>query len=96
MKDNSDRSTIDILQEMAGIIRQVILLDTLEQLLQVAKDDDALKFLPLVKSIANYTSAQIAKDTFLQHKELTAILLSKVALLAELEGGSCDEQQMGS
>lgn len=59
MVDNNNRSTIDIFQEITGVIRQLILLDTLEQLLQTAKDDDTLKFLPLIKSIANCASTQI-------------------------------------
>ncbi len=84
MTGNSDRTTIDILREMTGVVRQLILLDALEQMLQTAKDEDALKFLPLVKSIANYTSAQIATDTSLQ-PELTPILLSLIALLEQKE-----------
>lgn len=82
--NNSDRSTIHIIREMLEVMRQLTLLDALEQLLQVAKDDDdALKLLPLVKSMANYTSAQIAKDTSEQHKELNPILISLLAILEE-------------
>lgn len=84
MTDNSDRSRIDILQEMLSRTKKILLLDALEQMLQVAKEDDALDFLPLVKSIASYTSAQIAKDTSLQ-PELTPILLSLVALIEQKE-----------
>ena len=75
MTGNSDRSRIDILQEMTRVLKQIILLDALEQMLQVAKEDNALDFLPLVKSLANYTKAQIAKDTSLQ-PELNPIFLS--------------------
>lgn len=84
MTGNSDRSRIDILREMTGVIRQLILLDALEQMLQTAKDEDALKFLPLAKSIANYTSAQIATGTSLQ-PELNSIFLSLIALLEQKE-----------
>lgn len=84
MTGNSDRSRIDILQEMTRVVRQILLLDALEQVIQAVKDDDALDFLPLAKSIASYTSAQIAKDTSLQ-PELTPILLSLVALLEQKE-----------
>lgn len=84
MTGNSDRTTIDILREMTGVIRQLILLDALEQMLQTAKDEDALKFLPLVKSIANYTSAQIATGTSLQ-PELNSIFLSLMAILEQKE-----------
>lgn len=82
MKDNSDRSTIDILQEMAGVIRQLIVLDTLEQLLQTAKDDDdALKFLPLVKSMANSAFPQISTSE--RSKELNNSILSLIAILEQ-------------
>lgn len=50
------------------------------QMLQTAKDDDDVKFLPLLKSMANYASAQIDKDTSLQ-PELNPILLSLIAIL---------------
>ena len=84
MTGNSDRSRIDILQEMTRVVRQIILLDALEQMLQVAKKDNALDFLPLIKSIANYTKAQIATGTSLQ-PELNPIFLSLVALLEQKE-----------
>lgn len=84
MTGNSDQTTIDILREMTGVVRQLILLDALEQMIQTAQDEDALKFLPLIKSIASYTSAQIATGTSLQ-PELTPILLSLVALIEQKE-----------
>lgn len=71
--------TIAILREMVPAIRQLFLLETLERLLEVAKDDDAFKFLPLLKSIANYASAQIATSE--QSKELNSIF----SLIASLE-----------
>lgn len=84
MTGNSDRSRIDILREMTRVVKQLILLDALEQMLQVAKEDDAFNFLPLVKSIADCTSAQIATGTSLQ-PELNSILLSLIAILEQKE-----------
>ncbi len=37
MADNNDRSTTDILQEMASRAKQIILLNALEQVIQAAK-----------------------------------------------------------
>lgn len=81
--NNAERPTIDTLRYMASCAKQIILLDALEQVIQAAK----------VRAMADYASAQTqtAKDRSL-HLKLDPILLSKVALLAELEGASCDEQ----
>lgn len=81
MTGNNERSTIDILQEMARVIRQLIVLDTLEQLLQTAKDDDALKFLPLVKSMVNSAFPQISTSE--RSKELNNSILSLIAILEQ-------------
>lgn len=71
--------TMAVIREMVGVTKQLILLDALEQMLQVAKDGDELKFLPLLRSMANYASTQIANDTSLQPK-VNPILLSLIAL----------------
>lgn len=47
MTGNSDRTTIDILQEMVSHAKQLILLDALEQVIQATK----------VKTMADYASA---------------------------------------
>lgn len=47
MTGNSDRSRIDILQEMLSCTKQILLLDALEQVIQATK----------VRAMADYTSA---------------------------------------
>lgn len=71
--NNAERPTIDTLRYMASCAKQIILLDALEQVIQAAK----------LKAMADYASAQTAKDTSLQPKDDYPILLSLLAILEQ-------------
>lgn len=88
--DNSNQA-ISISRQMLALTQQFVLLEIFDSALKAAKDGDKDKFLTTLKALNDCKSAQSKNPS-----ELAAILFSKVALLAELEGGSCDEQRISS
>lgn len=90
MTDDS-KQAIPLRRQMLALTQQFVLLEIFDSALKAAKDGDKDKFLTTLKALNDCESVQSKNPS-----EITAILLSKVALLAELEGGSCDEQRIGS
>lgn len=91
MTNENNNQAISISSQMLALTQQFMLLEIFDSALKAVKEGDKDKFLTIVKTLKDCESVQSKNPS-----ELTAILLSKVALLAELEGGSCDEQQIGS
>lgn len=87
MTNDNNNQAISISSRMLALTQQFVLLEIFDSALEAVKDGDKDKFLTTLKALNDCESVQSKNPS-----KLTAILLSKVALLAELEGGSCDEQ----
>lgn len=86
MTDDISKQTIPLSHQMLALTQQLVLLEIFDSALKAAKDGDKEKFLTILKALKDCESVQSKNPS-----ELTAILLSKVTLIAELEGGSCGE-----
>lgn len=83
MTNDNSNQTIPLSRQMLALTQQIVLLEIFDSALKAAKEGDKDKFLTILKTLKDCESAQTQSEN---PSELTAILLSKVALLTELEG----------